>query len=78
MSDIAERVRKHVVAHLDVDESKVTEGAKFVEDLTADSLEVVELLMAVEEEFDIEVPDDAAEKIRTIGDLIAFIESKQA
>jgi acyl carrier protein len=78
MSDIAERVRKHVVAHLGVDESKVTEGAKFVEDLAADSLEVVELLMAVEEEFYIEVPDDAAEKIRTIGDLVAFIESKQA
>jgi acyl carrier protein len=78
MSDIAERVRKHVVAHLGVDESKVTEGAKFVEDLAADSLEVVELLMAVEEEFNIEVPDDAAEKIRTIGDLVAFIESKQA
>ena len=63
MSEIAERVTKIVVEHLGVDESKVTEEASFIDDLGADSLDTVELVMAFEEEFNVEIPDDAAEKI---------------
>ncbi len=74
MSDIAERVKKIVVEHLGVDEEKVTEEAKFVDDLGADSLDTVELVMAFEEEFGIEIPDDAAEKIVTVKDAIAYIQ----
>jgi acyl carrier protein len=74
MSDIAERVKKIVVEHLGVDESKVTEGASFIDDLGADSLDTVELVMAFEEEFGCEIPDDAAEKILTVKDAITFIE----
>ena len=61
MSDIADRVKKIVVEHLGVEEDKVTEGASFIDDLGADSLDTVELVMAFEEEFGIEIPDDAAE-----------------
>src|SRR5690606_20212009 len=74
MSDIAERVKKIVVEHLGVDESKVTEGASFIDDLGADSLDTVELVMAFEEEFGVEIPDAAAETIRTVKDAISFIE----
>ena len=74
MSDIAERVKKIVVEHLGVDEAKVTENASFIDDLGADSLDTVELVMAFEEEFGIEIPDDAAEKILTVKDAIKFIE----
>jgi acyl carrier protein len=74
MSDIAERVKKIVVEHLGVDESKVSEGASFIDDLGADSLDTVELVMAFEEEFGCEIPDDAAEKILTVKDAISFIE----
>lgn len=74
MSDIAERVKKIVVEHLGVDEGKVTEGASFIDDLGADSLDIVELVMAFEEEFGVEIPDDAAEKISTVGDATKFIE----
>jgi len=73
MSDIAERVKKIVVERLGVEESKVSEGASFIDDLGADSLDTVELVMAFEEEFNVEIPDDAAEKIQTVGDAIAFI-----
>lgn len=73
MSDIAGRVKKIVVEHLGVDEGKVSEGASFIDDLGADSLDTVELVMAFEEEFNIEIPDDAAEKIQTVGDAINFI-----
>ncbi|MCC7015641.1 MAG: acyl carrier protein [Rhodospirillales bacterium] len=76
MSDVAERVKKIVVEHLGVEASKVVEGAHFIEDLGADSLDTVELVMAFEEEFGIEIPDDAAEKIQTIKDAIGFIESQ--
>ena len=76
MSDIAERVRKIVVEHLGVDESKVTDSASFIEDLGADSLDTVELVMAFEEEFGCEIPDDAAEKILTVKDAINYIETK--
>ena len=73
MSDIADRVKKIVVEHLGVDEDKVAEGASFIDDLGADSLDTVELVMAFEEEFSIEIPDDAAEKIQTVGDAVNFI-----
>ena len=68
MSDIAERVKKIVIEHLGVEEDKVVDSASFVDDLGADSLDTVELVMAFEEEFSIEIPDDVAEKITTIKD----------
>ncbi len=73
MSDVAVRVRKIVVEHLGVEEAKVVEGASFIDDLGADSLDTVELVMAFEEEFGIEIPDDAAETIQSFGDAISFI-----
>lgn len=73
MSDIADRVKKIVVEHLGVDADKVSEGASFIDDLGADSLDTVELVMAFEEEFSVEIPDDAAEKIQTVGDAVNFI-----
>ena len=73
MSDIAERVKKIVVEHLGVDEDKVVEGASFIDDLGADSLDTVELVMAFEEEFNVEIPDDAFEKIQTDGDAVTYI-----
>ncbi|MEO8531522.1 MAG: acyl carrier protein [Deltaproteobacteria bacterium] len=73
MSDIAERVRKIVVEHLGVEGDKVVESASFIDDLGADSLDTVELVMAFEEEFGIEIPDDAAEGIQTFGDAVKFI-----
>jgi acyl carrier protein len=78
MSDIAERVKKIVVEHLGVEDAKVTENASFVDDLGADSLDTVELVMAFEEEFGIEIPDDAAEKISTVKDAIEFIGKAKA
>ena len=75
MSDIEQRVKNIVVEHLGVDESKVVPESSFIDDLGADSLDTVELVMAFEEEFEIEIPDDAAEKIQTIKDAISFIES---
>ena len=68
MSDIGERVKKIVVEHLGVEADKVTENASFIDDLGADSLDTVELVMAFEEEFGCEIPDDAAETILTVGD----------
>ena len=74
MSDTAERVKKIVVEHLNVEADKVTEAASFIEDLGADSLDTVELVMAFEEEFGIEIPDDAAESIVTVGDAVKYID----
>jgi acyl carrier protein len=74
MSDIAERVKKIVIEHLGVDAEKVTENASFIDDLGSDSLDVVELVMAFEEEFGVEIPDDAAETILTVGDAVKFLE----
>ena len=74
MSDTAERVKKIVVEHLGVDADKVTEAASFIDDLGADSLDTVELVMAFEEEFGVEIPDDAAETILTVGDAVKFLE----
>ena len=76
MSDIAARVKKIVIEHLGVDADKVVESANFIDDLGADSLDTVELVMAFEEEFSVEIPDDAAETIRTVGDAVAFISKK--
>ena len=73
MSDTADRVNKIVVEHLGVEADKVTEAASFIDDLGADSLDIVELVMAFEEEFNVEIPDDAAEKISTVKDAIDFI-----
>ena len=78
MSDVAERVKKIVVEHLGVEEDKVTDNASFIDDLGADSLDTVELVMAFEEEFGIEIPDDAAEKILTVNDAISFISKANA
>ncbi len=75
-ADILERVKKIVVEHLDVETEKVTDKASFIDDLGADSLDNVELVMAFEEEFDIEIPDDAAEHIQTVGDAVKFISEK--
>lgn len=78
MSDIAGRVKKIVVEHLGVEEDKVTEAASFIDDLGADSLDTVELVMAFEEEFSVEIPDDAAENIQTVGDAVTFIKDNAA
>ena len=78
MSDIADRVKKIVVEHLGVDADKVNEGASFIEDLSADSLDTVELVMAFEEEFGVEIPDDAAESIQTVGDAVKFLKEASA
>ena len=78
MSDTAERVKKFVVDHLNVDADKVTDNASFIEDLGADSLDTVELVMAFEEEFGIEIPDDAAESIVTVGDAVKYIDKANA
>ena len=74
MSDVAEKVQAIVVEHLGVESDKVTDTASFIDDLGADSLDNVELVMAFEEEFGVEIPDDAAEKIVTVKDAITFIE----
>jgi acyl carrier protein len=78
MSDVAVRVKKIVIEHLNVEAEKVTENASFIDDLGADSLDTVELVMAFEEEFNVEIPDDAAESIVTVGDAVKFIKEKAA
>ena len=72
---VEEKVKEIICEQLGVEEDDVTPSAKFIEDLGADSLDTVELVMAFEEEFGIEIPDDAAEKIQTVGDAIGFIKS---
>ena len=76
--DVSQKVKKMVAEHLGVEETKVTEEANFIDDLGADSLDTVELVMAIEEEFGSEISDSEAEKILTVGDAIKFIESKAA
>ena len=78
MSDISERVKKIVVEHLGVEADKVVDSASFVDDLGADSLDTVELVMAFEEEFGCEIPDDAAEKILTVKDAVDFLQENAA
>ena len=77
MSETADRVKKIVVEHLGVEAEKVTEEASFIDDLGADSLDIVELVMAFEEEFGVEIPDDAAEKISTVNDAISYIDNNK-
>ncbi len=77
MSEIKEQVINIVVDHLGIDQAKVTPDSKFIDDLGADSLDTVELVMAFEEKFSIEIPDDAAETIQTVQNAIDFIESKK-
>ena len=77
MSTTAEKVKKIVVEQLGVAEDQVTEDAKFIDDLGADSLDQVDLVMAFEEEFGSDIPDEDAEKLTTVGDAIKYIESKQ-
>ena len=74
MSEIAEKVKNIVVEHLGVEKDKVTESSSFIDDLGADSLDTVELVMAFEEQFECEIPDDVAEKILTIQDAINYLE----
>ena len=75
MSDVAERVKKIVIEHLGVDADKVIEGANFIDDLGADSLDTVELVMALEEEFECEIPDEEAEKITSVQQAIDYIKT---
>ncbi|MBT4218122.1 MAG: acyl carrier protein [Flavobacteriales bacterium] len=75
MSDVTTKVKAIIVDKLGVDESEVTTTASFTDDLGADSLDTVELIMEFEKEFDIQIPDDKAEKITTVGDAISFIET---
>jgi len=74
MSSYAERIKEIIVEQLGVDASEVTENAKFIEDLGADSLDTVELIMALEEEFNLEIPDNQAEKLTTVGAAIKYLE----
>ena len=73
MSDVVDRVKKIVVEHLSVEEGSISDSSSFIDDLGADSLDTVELVMAFEEEFGIEIPDDAAETIQTVGDAVAYL-----
>lgn len=77
MADVFDRIKNIIVERLDVDESKVTENASFKDDLEADSLDVVELIMELEDEFDLEIADEDAEKIETAGDAVNYINSNQ-
>ena len=76
IKDVSSKVKKMVADHLGIDESKVMDEANFIDDLGADSLDTVELVMAFEEEFGSEISDSEAEKILTVGDAVKFIESK--
>lgn len=76
MASVAERVKEITVEQLGVDPAQVTEEASFVNDLGADSLDTVELVMALEEEFGLEIPDEEAEKITTVGEAIEYIQNK--
>ena len=77
MSEVESQVKQIVVDHLGIEDSKVTPESKFIDDLGADSLDTVELVMAFEEKFSIEIPDDAAETIQTVQNAIDYIESKK-
>ncbi len=77
MSEIAEKVKSIVVEHLGVEKDKVTKSSSFIDDLGADSLDTVELVMAFEEQFECEIPDDIAEKILTIQDAINYLEENK-
>ena len=74
---VFDKVKGLIVDQLDAEEVKVTENASITDDLGADSLDVVDLVMSIEEEFDMEIPDEAVEKIKTVGDIVKYIESNQ-
>ena len=76
-SSVADKIKKIVCKELKVEESQVTNGAKFMEDLGADSLDIVELVMAIEAAFDLDIPDEEAENIRTVGDAIDFVKKME-
>ena len=76
MSEVQDKIKQIIVDELGVDEAEVTENARFIEDLGADSLDLVELVMRFEEEFDIEIPDEDAEKLRTVSDVTKYLEGK--
>jgi acyl carrier protein len=78
MSDVQDKIKQIIVDELGVDEAEVTENARFIEDLGADSLDLVELVMRFEEEFDIEIPDEDAEKIQSVRDAYAYVEQHKA
>ncbi len=78
MSDTETRVKKIVVEHLGVEEDKVVPSASFIDDLGADSLDTVELVMAFEEEFGVEIPDDAAETIQTVKNAVDYLDANKA
>ena len=77
MSEIQDKIKQIIVDELGVDDAEVTENARFIEDLGADSLDLVELVMRFEEEFDIEIPDEDAEKIQAVRDAYAYVEQNQ-
>jgi acyl carrier protein len=77
MADLFDKVKEIIIDQLGVDEDQVTLNSSFVDDLGADSLDIVELVMALEEEFDIQIPDEEAEKIRTVGDAVKFIQEHE-
>lgn len=77
MSDIEQKVKDIIAEELGVEVEKLSDSASFMEDLGADSLDTVELVMAFEKEFDIDIPDEEAEKLRTVGDALAFLRTKQ-
>jgi acyl carrier protein len=76
-NDLEQTIRKLVAQQLDVDAAQVTMEARFLDDLGADSLDLVELVMSIEEEFDVEIPDEEAEKIVTVGDAVAYVKKKK-
>jgi acyl carrier protein len=76
MSDMVEKVKDIIVEELGVERAKLTDSASFMEDLGADSLDTVELVMAFEKEFDIDIPDEEAEKLRTVGDALKYLQEK--
>jgi acyl carrier protein len=76
MSDMVEKVKDIIVEELGVEREKLTDSASFMEDLGADSLDTVELVMAFEKEFDIDIPDEEAEKLRTVGDALKYLQAK--
>ena len=76
-NDLEQAIRKIVAQQLDVEAGQVTMEARFIDDLGADSLDIVELVMTIEEEFDIEIPDEEAEKLATVGDAVAYVEKKK-
>ena len=78
MSEIQDKIKQIIVDELGVDEAEVTENARFIEDLGADSLDLVELVMRFEEEFDIEIPDEDAEKIQAVRDAYSYVEQHKA